>query len=175
MTPRPQDPPSLHLHGGSCHAGQFLAAWSARGLCWLSLGDQPEPLRSGFLAAHPHALTLEADPDDPRVRSLLRYLDSPAATWPDPLDLSGTPFQQLVWNELRRIPPGETRSYAELAAAVGRPSATRATASACAANRIALVIPCHRVIRGDGSPSGFRWGPERKQRLLENEKRSKKV
>jgi AraC family transcriptional regulator of adaptative response/methylated-DNA-[protein]-cysteine methyltransferase len=86
-----------------------------------------------------------------------------------PLDLQATAFEWRVWNALRDIPPGETRSYAEVARSIGRPSATRAVAQACAHNRVALVIPCHRVVRSDGSLGGFRWGVERKTRLLKQE------
>src|SRR5205085_12231868 len=86
-----------------------------------------------------------------------------------PVELRGTPFQVAVWNALRQIPRGETRSYAELAASLGRPGAARAVARACATNRVAVVVPCHRVVRGDGSLGGYRWGVERKERLLERE------
>jgi O-6-methylguanine DNA methyltransferase len=82
------------------------------------------------------------------------------------IDMPGTPFQQRVWRELQSIPAGERRTYRELADAVGMPTAARAVASACAANRVAVVIPCHRVVRADGEPGGYRWGPERKRALL---------
>jgi AraC family transcriptional regulator of adaptative response/methylated-DNA-[protein]-cysteine methyltransferase len=87
-----------------------------------------------------------------------------------PLDLRGTLFQQQVWAELRRIPAGATRSYAEVANAIGRPTATRAVARACATNHVAMIVPCHRVVRGDGNLSGYRWGVDRKKALLEAEK-----
>jgi len=87
-----------------------------------------------------------------------------------PLDLRGTEFQQQVWALLRKIPPGRTRSYAEIAAALGNPRATRAVARACASNRIAVVIPCHRVVRTDGTLGGYRWGVDRKERLLARER-----
>jgi AraC family transcriptional regulator, regulatory protein of adaptative response / methylated-DNA-[protein]-cysteine methyltransferase len=86
-----------------------------------------------------------------------------------PLDLQGTAFQMRVWQALRAIPAGETRTYAEVAAAIGQPSATRAVAGACARNKAALLVPCHRVVRTDGEPGGYRWGIERKRRLLERE------
>jgi AraC family transcriptional regulator of adaptative response/methylated-DNA-[protein]-cysteine methyltransferase len=89
-----------------------------------------------------------------------------------PVDLIGTAFQKRVWDALMRIPVGETRSYAELAATLGAPRAARAVASACAGNRVAIVVPCHRVIRGDGSPGGYRWGLDLKRRLLAREARN---
>jgi AraC family transcriptional regulator of adaptative response/methylated-DNA-[protein]-cysteine methyltransferase len=86
-----------------------------------------------------------------------------------PVDLLGTAFQKKVWDALMKIPPGETRSYAQLATQLGQPTAARAVASACAHNRVAVVVPCHRVVRGDGSPGGYRWGLPLKQRLLRRE------
>ena len=98
------------------------------------------------------------------------YPAARAAALSLPLDIRGTAFQQQVWQALRAIPPGETRSYQQVAEAIGRPKAVRAVASACAANRLAILVPCHRVVRGDGSLSGYRWGVARKARLLAREK-----
>ncbi len=97
-------------------------------------------------------------------------LESRAAALSLPLDIRGTAFQQQVWQALRAIPFGETRSYQQVAEAIGKPKAVRAVASACAANRLAILVPCHRVVRGDGSLSGYRWGVARKARLLAREK-----
>jgi AraC family transcriptional regulator of adaptative response/methylated-DNA-[protein]-cysteine methyltransferase len=103
---------------------------------------------------------------------VISFIESPGTEFILPLDIRGTAFQQLVWQALRAVPPGATVSYSELAARIGKPAAVRAVAGACAANTLAVAIPCHRVIRSDGGLSGYRWGVERKRRLLENEKQS---
>jgi len=103
------------------------------------------------------------------VGRVVAYLDQPRGTLDLPLDIQGTAFQRLVWQTLRQIPAGETASYAQVAGKIGKPSAARAVARACASNRIAVAIPCHRVVRGDGDPGGYRWGIERKRALLERE------
>ena len=104
------------------------------------------------------------------VAKVVGYIEASNAAIDLPLDIRGTAFQQKVWQALREIPPGQTLSYTQLAARVGSPRAVRAVASACAANAIAVLIPCHRVVRNDGSLSGYRWGIARKQALLDNEK-----
>ena len=103
------------------------------------------------------------------VDAIVNYIDRDGDSLTMPLDVRATAFQWRVWRALQEIPLGETRSYAEVAEAIGKPTAVRAVASACASNRVALVIPCHRVVRSDGSVSGYRWGPERKRQLLERE------
>jgi AraC family transcriptional regulator of adaptative response/methylated-DNA-[protein]-cysteine methyltransferase len=124
-------------------------------------------LKSDFVAA-------EINRDDKRLESLAaqirRSLSSPSGQLNVPLDLRGTAFQQMVWKELRRIPRGETRSYAEVARTIGRPKAVRAVANACASNPVALVVPCHRVVHKNGNLSGYRWGVKRKAALLEKER-----
>jgi AraC family transcriptional regulator of adaptative response/methylated-DNA-[protein]-cysteine methyltransferase len=105
------------------------------------------------------------------VRAVVALVENPGVGLDLPLDIGGTAFQQRVWQTLRSIPPGETVSYTELARRIGAPRAVRAVASACAANALAVAVPCHRVLRGDGSLSGYRWGPERKRELLEREGR----
>jgi AraC family transcriptional regulator of adaptative response/methylated-DNA-[protein]-cysteine methyltransferase len=160
---------AVHYAVRRCALGRVLVAWTERGVCHIALDDHERPLvdalRARFARAELHAQ--EALPT--WFDALLEAIDSPRAL-ELPLDIRGTAFQQRVWSELRRIPIGETRSYAEVAAALGAPSSSRAVAQACASNTIAVVIPCHRVVRSDGSLSGYRWGEQRKRRLLERER-----
>ena len=146
--------------------GPMLVAATARGICRLSF-DEDE----GALARRFHAATIL--PDDGSIAGLvegaLKAVREPLAMPDLPLDVAGTAFQQAVWQELRRIPPGETRSYAAIAAAVGRPGAVRAAGSANGANPVAVLVPCHRVVRSDGSLGGYAYGLERKRKLLEAE------
>jgi AraC family transcriptional regulator of adaptative response/methylated-DNA-[protein]-cysteine methyltransferase len=156
--------------------GLALVAATDRGICAISLGDDAEALDTELRGEFPRASLVRRD-DDARLAGLAdavaRVLSGDATDAATiPLALRGTPFQLTVWNALRAIPRGETRSYAELATAVGRPGAARAVARACATNRVAVVVPCHRVVRGTGEISGYRWGPDRKRRLLEGEGRS---
>jgi len=109
------------------------------------------------------------------LSKVLEHMNGKTAHIDLPLDLQATAFQWRVWEELRRIPLGDTRSYQDIAKAIGKPKAVRAVASACAGNHVALVIPCHRVIREDKNPGGYRWGLERKRNLLERERQSRKV
>ncbi len=156
--------------------GIVLMAATARGLCALHLcaavgaAKCLEMMRSDFanadLREDPGALQRCAD-------QLVDWLDDRVPHFRPDLDLMGTDFQQAVWRELRRIPPGGSVTYRELARRAGRPSATRAAANACASNRVAIVVPCHRAIRSDGSLAGYRWGAEWKRRLLETESRGK--
>jgi AraC family transcriptional regulator of adaptative response/methylated-DNA-[protein]-cysteine methyltransferase len=147
-----------------------MVAATTRGICAVSFGDDAESLerelRAEFFAAE-IAETDEGLKD--AVRAILRSLDGEKAILTLPLDLRASAFQMRVWSELRKIPYGETRSYAQVAEAVGNPKAVRAVARACATNPVALVNPCHRVIGSDGKLAGYRWGIERKQALLENE------
>lgn len=155
---------------GLSELGWMLMAASDRGVCWLSFGDAPEPLLAELRAAHPKAELVD---DEARLHawfeSVREHLLLPRPSLDLPLDIRGTAFQARVWEALRSIPLGETRSYGALAASLGSPTATRAVASACARNRIALVIPCHRVIGSDGGLAGYRWGVERKARVLAHE------
>jgi AraC family transcriptional regulator of adaptative response/methylated-DNA-[protein]-cysteine methyltransferase len=167
--------------------GRALVATTARGICTIELGNgelcNGEPgedaalirrLRDEFPQAQ--LQQVDAGRDEflaPRVRAVAEALAGGRAQVP--VDLIGTAFQKRVWDALMRIPVGETRSYAELAASIGAPRAARAVASACAGNRVAIVVPCHRVIRGDGSPGGYRWGLDLKRRLLAREARNDAV
>lgn len=148
--------------------GAMLVAATDKGVCRLSFDEGEPELRARF----PNA---ELVPGGDEFRSLLAdvvaAVEQPGDSRHIPLDVQGTAFQESVWQALRRIPPGETRSYAEIAAAVGRPGAVRATGSANGANNVAVLIPCHRVIRSDGTLGGYAYGLEIKQALLERERR----
>ncbi|MBA2524594.1 MAG: bifunctional DNA-binding transcriptional regulator/O6-methylguanine-DNA methyltransferase Ada [Pyrinomonadaceae bacterium] len=154
--------------------GQLLVAATERGVCAVKLGDLDEALLSDLIKEYPAAEIERMDPAlQGSVELLLDYL---AGKQPDlglPLDIRATAFQWQVWEKLRAIPYGKTRSYAAVARTMGQPKAARAVARACASNPVALLIPCHRVIREDQSLGGYRWGLERKKKLLENEKRQR--
>ena len=156
----------------ACTLGHALVAMTSRGVCRVILGDDPTALRA-MLQEEMFAATLIAD--DAAVREVAQAVVDAASgvamSTPLPLDLRGTAFQQRVWRELTRIPRGETITYAELARRVGSPGAVRAVGSACGANPAAVVVPCHRVLRSDGALGGYRWGLERKAKLLEAERR----
>ena len=155
--------------------GWVIAGATERGLCWLALADTAEEAEGSLQAEFP-AATLRHDPSLARmVSSALEQLrEDGSGGAPDlPLDLRGTAFQLKVWQALRAIPRGETRSYSQLARELGDPKATRAVARACATNRVALVVPCHRVVGASGSLTGYRWGVERKRAILDSEKRSR--
>jgi AraC family transcriptional regulator of adaptative response/methylated-DNA-[protein]-cysteine methyltransferase len=141
--------------------GAMLVAATERGLCRVSFDTDP----AGLARAHPRAELVE-DAEAPIIRSGLSAIEDPALGPTVPLDCGGTPFQQRVWAELRRIPPGETRSYLDIARALGHPKATRAVGSANGANPVAIIVPCHRVLRHDGALGGYAGGLERKRALL---------
>ncbi|WP_243412294.1 methylated-DNA--[protein]-cysteine S-methyltransferase [Cognatiluteimonas telluris] len=153
--------------------GLALVAATSRGVCMVELGEDAAALEAKLRHEFPHARhqRVDAGRDEflaPRVQAIARRLaggESAVA-----VDLVGTAFQKKVWDALMRIPAGQTRSYAQLAAQLGQPAAARAVASACAHNRLAVVVPCHRVIRSDGSLGGYRWGLPLKQQLLERER-----
>jgi AraC family transcriptional regulator of adaptative response/methylated-DNA-[protein]-cysteine methyltransferase len=155
--------------------GNMLIGASDKGICFLQFGELQnqllERLQDEFPSARLHKLTLSHQPlFEKWMDSLNAYLESREKLMDLPLDIKGTAFQLTVWNYLKTIPNGEVRSYTEVANALGKPKAIRAVASACAKNTIGLLIPCHRVIRGDGTLAGYRWGIERKKALLELEK-----
>ena len=154
-----------------CSLGRVLVAATARGICAVSFGDDDREL-AGLLAREYPAAAVRRDDAalEEWVRLVVAQIDGDPVSAEVPLDVRATAFQARVWAALRRIPRGEVRSYGEVAASLGEPSAARAVASACAGNPAAVVIPCHRVVRGDGSLGGYRWGTERKQRLLEHER-----
>lgn len=153
-----------------CALGRCLVAESERGICAILLGDDDATLVADLHALFPAAQDVPADANfQQRVREVIVAINSRDASLSLPLDIRGTAFQQQVWQALRTIPCGETVSYQQLASAIGKPKAVRAVASACGANKLAIVIPCHRVIRGDGALSGYRWGIARKAQLLQRE------
>ena len=155
---------------GQCSLGAVLVAQSARGVCAILLGDDPDALVRDLQDRFPLATFIGADRTFERtVATVVGFVDDPGRGLDLPLDIRGTAFQQRVWNALRRIPPGRTVSYAEIARRLRMPNAARAIAAACAANPLAVAIPCHRVVRTDGAVSGYRWGVERKQALLRRE------
>jgi AraC family transcriptional regulator of adaptative response/methylated-DNA-[protein]-cysteine methyltransferase len=156
--------------------GPLLLAATDRGLCAVQLGGTVEELHSRLAREYPHAeLKPVGDPPPPAfvawMDALRDHLEGARPHPGLPLDVRATAFQQRVWAFLQTIPWGETRSYSEVAAAIGRPRAVRAVARACAANPVALAVPCHRVLRGDGELAGYRWGVERKRELLARERK----
>jgi AraC family transcriptional regulator of adaptative response/methylated-DNA-[protein]-cysteine methyltransferase len=176
-------PPGVYRRGGEgmrihwtlvdTALGRALVAATERGICAVALGDDEATLLAELRAEFPKAefVRVQAGRDEflaPRVRAVADALAGLSGRVP--LELIGTAFQQRVWRVLMTIPRGQTRSYAELAAALGQPRAARAVARACAQNRLAVLVPCHRIIRGDGSLGGYRWGLPRKDALLRAER-----
>jgi len=155
---------------GECSLGAILVARSERGVCAILLGDEPEPLLRELEERFPRALLIGGDAAfETLVAKVVGFVETPRMGLDLPLDVRGTAFQQRVWKALQTIPVGKTITYAEVARRIGAPKAVRAVASACAANPIAVAIPCHRVVRTGGGLSGYRWGVERKRELLKRE------
>jgi len=155
---------------GECSLGAILVAQSARGVCAILLGDDPDALARDLQDRFPHADLIGGDADfEQLVAQVVGFVEAPGIGLDLPLDVRGTAFQQRVWQALRDIPAGSTASYTDIATRIGAPKAVRAVAQACAANRLAVAIPCHRVVRSDGTLSGYRWGVERKRELLKRE------
>jgi len=163
---------SIRFAVGQCSLGAILVAATARGVCAVLLGDEPDPLIHDLERRFPRAALVGADAGfEALVARVVALVERPRAGVTDlPLDIRGTAFQQRVWQALTAIPPGQTTTYAALAQALDAPRAARAVAQACAANALAVAIPCHRVVRTDGDLSGYRWGVDRKRRLLERER-----
>ena len=158
---------------GQCSLGAILVAQSARGICAILLGDDPEALIRDLEDRFPNANLIGGDEGfEDLVARVVGFVEAPDLGLDLPLDVRGTVFQERVWRALRDIPAGETVSYGDLAERIGAPKAVRAVAGACAANKIAVAIPCHRVVRNDGGLSGYRWGVDRKRALLAREKRA---
>jgi AraC family transcriptional regulator of adaptative response/methylated-DNA-[protein]-cysteine methyltransferase len=155
---------------GDCTLGAILVARSRKGLCAILLGDDPETLLRELQDRFPLAHLVGGDARfEGQVAEVIRFVDAPTLGLKLPLDVRGTAFQQRVWQALRKVPLGRTVSYADIARTIGAPRATRAVAQACAANPLAVAIPCHRVVRQDGALSGYRWGVARKRTLLDRE------
>lgn len=154
-----------------CPLGLLMVAATDKGICAVTLGDKNESLAENLRAEFPQAdIAQDKEHLKMQVNALLQQLAGREPHPALPLDVQGTAFQKRVWEELRRIPCGQTASYGEIARRIGQPTATRAVARACATNPAALVTPCHRVIRENGELGGYRWGIERKRQLLEKER-----
>jgi AraC family transcriptional regulator of adaptative response/methylated-DNA-[protein]-cysteine methyltransferase len=155
---------------GECSMGSILVAMSERGVCAILVGDDPDVLARELQDRFPKANLIGGDAEfEQLVAKVVGFVEAPALGLDLPLDIRGTAFQQRVWQALREIPPGSTATYTEIARRIGAPKSVRAVAQACAANTLAVAIPCHRVVRNDGALSGYRWGVERKRALLERE------
>lgn len=159
---------TIHWRVVDTSLGPMLVAATAKGVCRLSFNEGAEALEARF----PHAELVEGGPQlAALLADVVASVEDPAAMRAVPLDVRGTAFQEAVWRALRAIPPGETRNYAQIAAAAGRPRAVRAAGSANGANNVAVLIPCHRVVRADGALGGYAWGEDIKRKLLERERR----
>ncbi len=160
----------IHFAVGECSLGSILVAQSGKGVCAILMGDDPDQLVRDLQDQFPRATLVGGDAEFERlVAKVVGFVEAPALGLKLPLDVQGTAFQQRVWQALAEIPAGTTATYTEIATRIGMPTAVRAVASACGANRLAVAIPCHRVVRRDGSLSGYRWGVERKRLLLDRE------
>jgi AraC family transcriptional regulator, regulatory protein of adaptative response / methylated-DNA-[protein]-cysteine methyltransferase len=159
--------------------GRMLVAATDKGICAIAFGDDDAEVEDVLRERFPNADLIAEDATTGWLADAVAFIGSQTSEHPlaatFPLDVRATAFQQRVWNALQEIPRGETRTYSGLAAELGTPSATRAVASACGANPVAVIVPCHRVVGKDGSLTGYRWGIERKRKLLEAEKRAKRI
>ena len=160
----------IHFAVGECSLGSILVAKSDRGVCAVLLGDDPDSLARDLQDKFPRAELIGGETGyEELVAKVVGLIENPGTGLDLPLDIQGTVFQRRVWNALQQIPVGSTVSYADIAKKIGMPKAVRAVAQACASNLIAVAIPCHRVVKSDGALSGYRWGVERKQTLLNRE------
>lgn len=161
---------SIRFAIGQCSLGAILVAATERGVCSILLGADPAELLRNLEKRFPKAELIGGDAEfEQWVATVIGFVEAPAQPFHLPLDIRGTVFQRRVWEALREIPVGSTASYTEIAHRIGAPQAVRAVARACSSNPLAVAIPCHRVVRQDGSLSGYRWGLERKRTLLERE------
>jgi AraC family transcriptional regulator of adaptative response/methylated-DNA-[protein]-cysteine methyltransferase len=162
----------VHFAIAESALGAVLVAQSPHGVCAILMDDDPHALRADLQGRFPKARLIEAEAElHSVIARVVAFIEDPAVGLDLPLDIRGTAFQQRVWQALREIPAGTTASYTEIAARLGSPRSVRAVAQACAANALAVAIPCHRVLRSDGGLSGYRWGVARKRELLERESR----
>jgi AraC family transcriptional regulator, regulatory protein of adaptative response / methylated-DNA-[protein]-cysteine methyltransferase len=158
---------------GKCSLDSILVARSQKGVCSILFGDGPILLVRDLQDQFPAANLIGDEPAyEDMVAKVIRLVENPQLRLDLPLDIRGTEFQQRVWKAVQQIPAGSTATYSDIAKKIGMPNAVRAVAEACAANVLAVAIPCHRVIRTDGALSGYRWGVERKRALLESELRA---
>lgn len=154
----------------SCFLGWVIVAVTDRGICAIEFGDNPESLPALVQARFSKAHLREGGAElSSLIESVISFIEVPGSAIELPLDIQGTAFQERVWNALRSVPPGSKVSYTDIACQIGSPKAVRAVAQACAANKLAVIVPCHRVVRSDGQLSGYRWGVERKRLLLQHE------
>jgi AraC family transcriptional regulator of adaptative response/methylated-DNA-[protein]-cysteine methyltransferase len=153
----------------ACALGTILVAASAKGICAIALGDAPDPLIAALRAKFPAACLADDPAFATTIKAVIAFVEASKTRFDLPLDIRGTAFQRRVWQALRDIQAGETASYTEIATRIGAPTSARAVASACAANTLAVLIPCHRAVRADGTLSGYRWGAGRKRALLDRE------
>ena len=168
--PSIHDAAELAVAFGDSSLGAVLVARSGTGVAAVLLGDDRAALLADLRRRFPRAALLDGDGDAAALAARVAALvESPARADDVPLDRRGTPFQRAVWGALREIPAGSTATYSELADRIGAPTSARAVAGACAANPLAVLVPCHRAVRSDGSLAGYRWGVERKRALLERE------
>ena len=160
----------IRFAAGQTSLGAILVASSRKGVAAILLGDDPDELVRNLQDRFPKASLIGADRDyEALIGRVVAFVEAPRAGLDLPLDIRGTAFQQRVWRALQEIPAGETVSYAEIASRIGSPKAVRAVAGACAANNLAIAVPCHRVVRADGALSGYAWGVERKRELIQRE------
>ncbi len=157
---------------GTCYLGNVLVAVTTRGVCAIELGDTHGELTKTLNTRFPEAAIVSDETLANTLELVVDFLAHPAAGLDLPLDIQGTAFQQRVWQALQTIPPGQTRTYREVAEMIGSPNSVRAVANACARNKLAVAIPCHRVIGSDGRLTGYRWGIKRKKALLTQEKKN---
>ena len=155
---------------GECSLGSVLVAQSGKGVCAILMGDDPQALVQDLQDRFPRARLIGGDADfEALVARAVGLVEAPGIGLDLPLDIRGTAFQQRVWAALREVPAGTTVTYSDIAQRIGAPKAVRAVAGACAANTLAVAIPCHRVVRSDGALSGYRWGVDRKRALIDRE------
>lgn len=154
-----------------CQFGFILIGMTAHGVCSIRFGDHEEFLKKGLQELFPFAVLkrLATTSQHKWIEEILHYLETPNKAITVSLDIKGTAFQMDVWNALCQIPVGKTNSYTDIAVRIGKPKAFRAVANACGQNPVAFIIPCHRVLRSNGELGGYRWGVERKQKILKHE------
>lgn len=172
MAQRIQTPQTIRFRVADGSIGSVLIAATENGVCAVLFGDDAQELRNDLQTRFPSAVFIAGDTDFEQLAArVLRFVEGADLDADFPLDVSGTDFQERVWQALRDIERGSTASYKDVAEAIGSPKSVRAVARACAANPVAIAIPCHRVVRSDGGLSGYRWGIDRKRKLLDREAR----
>ncbi len=169
LSQRNEHPEPIRIAVGRCALGPVAIAVTGRGVCAIELGDDETELTQTLHKRFPDAQVSQTDELADTLGTVIASIEHPDQEINLPLDIRGTAFQQRVWAALRDIPTGETRTYSDVAQCIHRPAAYRAVAGACAANQLAVAVPCHRVVRTDGGLSGYRWGVTRKRALLERE------